>query len=84
MATTFELALADPVPDAVATVVGDRFEGITVGTRCGGTFLHGRIADQAALRALLDLVWDMGCAVLLLRVTPPSRARPPTGDGASA
>jgi hypothetical protein len=34
------------------------------------TVLDGPIADQAALRALLTLLWDTGSHVRSLRVTP--------------
>lgn len=68
MISTFELALAGPLPRALTEAISDRFGRVAVRPRSGRTVLEGRIADQAALRALLDLVWDMGCEVRLLRV----------------
>lgn len=76
MVSTFELALAGPVPAAVADLIRDRFGEVAVRHRSGRTVLEGRIADQAAIRALLDLVWDMGCEVRLLRVATGSPAGP--------
>ncbi len=76
MVSTFELALAGPVPWAVAEVIRDRFGEVAVRRRSGRTVLEGCIADQAAIRALLDLVWDMGCEVRLLRVATDSSAGP--------
>ena len=66
--TTFQLALAGPVPGALAERIRDRFGEVTVRPRTGRTVLEGRIADQAAVRALLDLVWDMGCEIRTLQI----------------
>ena len=74
--STFELDLAGPVPRAVADMIRDRFGEVAVRRLSGHTVLEGRIADQAAIRALLDLVWDMGCEVRLLRVATDSAAGP--------
>ena len=75
MVSTFELAVAGPVPGSVAAVIRDRFGDVAVRRRPGRTVIEGRIADQAAVRALLDLLWDTGCEVRLLRVAtnPPAR-----------
>lgn len=74
--STFELDLAGPVPRAVADMIRDRFGEVAVRRLSGRTVLEGRIADQAAIRALLDLVWDMGCEVRLLRVATDSASGP--------
>lgn len=66
--TTFQLALAGPVPGALAERIRDRFGEVRVRPRTGRTVLEGRIADQAAVRALLDLVWDMGCEIRTLQI----------------
>ena len=68
MGTTFELALGGVVPRTVAEVVRDRFGEVTIRQGSGRAVLVGRIADQAAIRALLDLLWDTGCEVTLLRI----------------
>ena len=74
MASTFELALAGPVPGVVAEVIRDRFGDVVVRHRLGRTVLEGRIADQTAVRALLDLLWEIGCEVrmLLVATDPPA------------
>ncbi|WP_211362119.1 hypothetical protein [Pseudonocardia cypriaca] len=46
-----------------------RFGDVTIGSAPGLTVLEGLIADQAAARALLNLVWDAGGDVRLLRIT---------------
>lgn len=68
MVSTYQLALEGSVPAVVAELIGVRFGEVTVRTGRGRTTLEGQIADQAAVRALLSLVWDMGCEVRLLRV----------------
>ncbi len=69
MESSFELALTSALPGTAADVIRDRFGEIAIHQRPGRTVLEGWIADQAAVRALLGLLWDMGCEVSSLRVT---------------
>ncbi len=80
MGSSYELTLQGALPDTVAEVIGDRFGEVTIRRGSGRTVLEGRIADQAAIRALLDLVWDMGCEVRLLRVAIGSRGGASRGE----
>ena len=65
-----QVGLAGPVPAASVEVLRSRFEDITLSTGGGLTLLEGRVADQAALRALLGLLWDVGSEIRSVRVTP--------------
>jgi hypothetical protein len=69
MARTYRLDLAGPVPGAVADQIRRRFGDVTIRALPPGTVLDGSVADQAALRALLGLLWDVGSEVRLLQVT---------------
>jgi hypothetical protein len=53
----------------VAELIRVRFGDVTIRSDPGRTVLEGPIADQAAVRALLNLVWDAGGDVRLLRIT---------------
>lgn len=66
--SSFELALAGTAPAALSDLVRDRFGEVAVRAGPRRTVLEGSIADQAAVRALLGLVWDLGCEVRVLRV----------------
>ncbi len=69
MASRYHLALAGPVPAVVAEAIRGRFGDVTVRPDGPQTILEGPIADQAAVRALLTMLWDAGGEVRLLRVT---------------
>ncbi|MDF2977466.1 MAG: hypothetical protein K0S40_2194 [Actinomycetospora sp.] len=69
MGSTYRLVVTGPVPGAVVERIRARIGEVTTRSTGGGTVLEGPIADQAAVRALLDLLWDAGGAVRLLRVT---------------
>lgn len=77
MAASYHVALAGRVPRNVAELIGRRFGEVSIHVDADRTVLEGPIADQAAVRALLNLLWDVGSDVLLLRVTPgqPPRVR---------
>lgn len=70
MASTYHLALAGPVPRTVAELIRRRFGDVTIRSDADRTVLEGPIADQAAVRALLNLLWDVGSDIRVLRVTP--------------
>lgn len=73
MGWTYHLALAGRVPLAVADQIPHRFGAVTVRSAPPGTVLDGSLPDQAALRALLGLLWDVGGEIRLLRVTDDGR-----------
>jgi hypothetical protein len=54
----------------VAEVIRVRFGEVAIRSSADPTALDGLLADQAAVRALLTLVWDVGGEIRLLRVIP--------------
>jgi hypothetical protein len=64
------LTLGGPVPASVLTDVRRRFGVVEVTKAPGRTEVRLRIADQAALRALLDVVWDASVDVVGLAHEP--------------
>jgi len=75
MEARYHVLLAGPVPAAVVDVMTSRFGCPEIRTQRNGTVLEGGVADQAALRALLNLLWDVGGDIRLVRVAPPSASR---------
>jgi hypothetical protein len=72
------VVVSGPMPSAVAGIVRDRFEDVRISTAPAGMVIECSIPDQAALRALLTELWDVGGAVLLVAVlsTDSERDRP--------
>jgi hypothetical protein len=62
------LVVTGPMPSAVIGVVRDRFEDVRVSAAPAGVVIECSLPDQAALRALLTQVWDVGSAVLVVAV----------------
>ena len=75
MGWTYHLALAGPVPATVADQIRHRFGAVTIRSSAPGSVVDGAVPDQAALRALLGLLWDVGSEVRLLQVTDHDRDR---------
>jgi hypothetical protein len=75
MGSTYRLVVRDPVPSAVIGILRDRFEGVRVSRAAAGVVIECSIPDQAALRALLTQVWDVGGTVLLVAVASSSNER---------
>ena len=48
-----------------------RFGEVEVRSLGGRTVVSGLTVDQAALRAVLGLLWDIGCEVQLVHATSP-------------
>lgn len=69
MVCRYHLALAGPLPATVTEVIRVRFGEVTIRSSADRTALDGMLADQAAVRALLTLVWDVGGEIRLLRVS---------------
>lgn len=61
--------LAGPLPASRVELIQSRFGDITPRVSAGLTILEGPLADQSALRALLNLLWDAGGEIRALRVT---------------
>jgi hypothetical protein len=73
--STYSLVVSGPMPSAVIGMVQDRFEDVRVCTLPGRVVLQCSIPDQAALRALLTQVWDVGGVVVLVAATSTGRER---------
>jgi len=75
MESRYHVLLAGPIPAWVAEVIMSRFGDLGVPTSQGGTVLDGFIADQSALRALLNLIWDSGGDIRLVSIAPVTGCR---------
>lgn len=73
MVTRYRVTVEGAVAEAVVALLRDRFGAVAVRAEEDRTVLDGPIADQAALRALLTVLWDTGSHVRSLRVTPVGR-----------
>jgi hypothetical protein len=73
--STYCLIVTDPLPSAVIGMVRDRFDGARVSAAPAGLVIECSMPDQAALRALLTQVWDVGGEVVLVAVMPGSSER---------
>ncbi len=75
MVCRYHLFLAGPLPATVAEVIRVRFGEVAIRSSADRRALDGLLADQAAVRALLTLVWDVGGEIRLLRVSADGVAR---------
>jgi hypothetical protein len=78
MTLRVQVHVAGRLPQALTETAGTRFGEIAVRMQPTCTMLAGRVADQAALRALLNLIWDTGASVL--SVTSTATSSQPTTD----
>jgi hypothetical protein len=69
---TFEVELGGRLPQALIRLMSERFGDVTPNEQQNTTTLHGSVPDQAALRALLCLIWDIGGTVLSVAVFTPA------------
>jgi hypothetical protein len=65
-----EIQVAGALPQSMTAAMRGRFGPMDLVAVQGLTAVHGHIADQAALRAMLCLIWDGGCSVLSVVVGP--------------
>jgi hypothetical protein len=63
---TYRLELRGPLPRLVHNELRRRFGEIEVKSDGDLTVVPGLTADQAALRAVLSLLWDLGSEVRLV------------------
>lgn len=68
MTSPFELEVSGRLPQALMQVISTRFGGIALMEQKNGTVLYGGVADQAALRSLLCLIWDSGGSLVSVAV----------------
>jgi hypothetical protein len=72
------LRVRAPLASSVLADVRRRFGVVDVAAVAGLTEIRVALVDEAALRALLDVVWDANAEVvgLALETVPPAQERP--------
>jgi hypothetical protein len=69
---TYRLEIRGPLPRVAQDQLRERFGDVRVQSDGDRTLISGHCADQAALRAVLSLLWDIGVEVRLVDATPRS------------
>jgi hypothetical protein len=64
MTSRFEARVTGRLPQALTATIAGRFGPVALRHQLDSTVLSGSLADQAALRSLLELIWDTGSGVL--------------------
>jgi hypothetical protein len=77
METTYQLAVSGPLPGRVRDALRRRFGNVPIVDEPGRTLIGGFQADQATLRAIVTLLWDVGGEVILLSSSPSAQPAPP-------
>ncbi|MFN0283863.1 MAG: hypothetical protein ACKVZ6_18065 [Kineosporiaceae bacterium] len=75
MSSRYEVLLAGPVPNAVVEVIRSRFGDVVVHREASATVVRATVVDQAALRALLSLIWDTNGSLLSVVVAKDENRR---------
>jgi hypothetical protein len=70
VASRYHLVVGGVLPAITANQLRCRFGDVTVASTSGQTVIDGIVADQASLRSLLALLWDIGSDVLELESSP--------------
>ena len=70
MELTYRLEIRGPLPRLARNELRQWFGEVEVRSDGDRTVVSGLTADQAALRAVLSLLWDVGVEVRLLEATP--------------
>ena len=73
MELTYRLEIRGPLPRAAQDELRRRFGDVEVQSEETQTVVSGLRVDQAALRAVLSLLWDVGSEVHLVRAMSLSR-----------
>ena len=71
MLLTYRLEIRGRLPSVAREELRRRFGEVKVRSLGGRTVVSGLTVDQAALRAVLGLLWDIGCEVQLVHATSP-------------
>ena len=69
VASMCRVDLAGRIPAVQVELIRSRFGDMSLRTSRERTILKGPVADQSAVRALLNLLWDTGSDIRSLRVT---------------
>ena len=72
MELTYRLEIRGPLPRIAQDQLRERFGDVRMQSDGDRTLMSGQCADQAALRAMLSLLWDLGIEVRLVEATSPS------------
>lgn len=72
MELTYRLEIRGPLPRVAQDQLRERFGDVRVHSDGDRTLISGHCTDQAALRAVLSLLWDIGVEVRVVDATPPS------------
>jgi hypothetical protein len=70
MELTYRLEIGGPLPRVAQDQLRERFGDVRVQSYGDRTLVSGLCADQAALRAMLSLLWDVGVEVRVVEATP--------------
>jgi hypothetical protein len=70
VALTYRLDIRGPLPRVAHDQLRERFGDVGVQSDGDRTRVSGHCADQAALRAVLSLLWDVGVEVRVVEATP--------------
>jgi hypothetical protein len=67
---TYRLEIRGPLPRVAQDQLRERFGDVRMQPDGDRTLVSGHCADQAALRAMLNLLWDVGLEVRVVEATP--------------
>ncbi len=67
MKLRYRVAVGAPLPTGVVAEIERRFGPVRI-TQGPGVTVHGTVMDQAALRGLLSLLWDLNAEVISVQV----------------
>jgi hypothetical protein len=67
---TYRLEIGGPLPRVAQDQLGERFGDVRMQSDGDRTLVSGHCADQAALRAMLSLLWDVGLEVRVVEASP--------------
>ena len=75
MEHAYRLEVSGPLPHVAREELRRRFGDVQVGSDGDRTVVSGLTVDQAALRAALSLLWDLGVEVRLVQTTAPAHRK---------
>ena len=70
MELTYRLEIRGPLPRIAQDQLRERFGEVRMQSDGDRTLVSGHCADQAALRAMLSLLWDVGVEVRVVEAIP--------------
>jgi hypothetical protein len=77
--TDYRIEIAGPIPAGLATEIRSRFAPTEIRPVGRHVLIRTRTTDQAALRALLGLIWDVGAELHSITEDTPTRFDDPAG-----